>query len=53
MTKFTNANEARRRARKVIGKVPGVRVIPDKRGKPPKHKLKYQYQSTIDVNSIA
>lgn len=33
-----NGNEARRAARKVIGKVPGTRKIADKRRKPPKHR---------------
>jgi hypothetical protein len=36
--KFTAANEAKRRSRDRIGKVPGQRVIPDKRRKQPKHK---------------
>jgi len=37
-TKFTAANEARRRARLAAGAPPHERVIPDKRRKPPKHK---------------
>lgn len=37
-TKFTAANEARRRARLAAGTPPTERVIPDKRRKPPKHK---------------
>jgi Domain of unknown function DUF488 len=36
--KFTAATEARRRAREAAGAPPAVRVIPDKRRKPPKHK---------------
>lgn len=38
--RFSNANEAKRRSREAIGKVPGVRVIPDKRRKKEKHKKK-------------
>ena len=37
-TKFTAAKEARRRARLAAGSPPVERVIPDKRGKPAKHK---------------
>jgi hypothetical protein len=37
-TKFTAAKEARRRARLAAGTPPTERVIPDKRGKPSKHK---------------
>jgi hypothetical protein len=37
-TKFTAAKEARRRARLAAGTPPMERVIPDKRGKAPKHK---------------
>ena len=36
--KFTAANEARRRAREVVGTPPIERIVPDKRRKPPKHK---------------
>lgn len=36
--KFTNDNEARRRSREVIGQVPSMRVISNKRRKKPKHK---------------
>jgi len=36
--KFTAGKEARRSARTLIGQPPPERVIPDKRGKPPKHK---------------
>jgi hypothetical protein len=38
--KFTAANEARRRAREVVGTPPTERVVPDKRRKPLKHKRK-------------
>jgi hypothetical protein len=37
-TKFTAAKEARRRARLAAGTPPAERVIPNKRGKPAKHK---------------
>ena len=36
--KYSQDNEARRRSREVIGKIPGVRVIPDESRKPPKHR---------------
>jgi hypothetical protein len=36
--KFTQANEARRRSRNVLGTLPQTRVIQDKRRKPAKHK---------------
>jgi hypothetical protein len=36
--KFTAANEARRRAREVVGAPPAKRVIANKLRKPPKHK---------------
>lgn len=36
--KFNLATDARRRAREAQGPVPRLRVIPDKRKKPPKHK---------------
>ena len=36
--KFTAGKEARHSARSIIGQPPPERVIPDKRGKPPKHK---------------
>ena len=38
--KFSASKEARRRARLSAGSPPPARVIPDKRLKPPKHKLK-------------
>jgi hypothetical protein len=38
--KFSASKEARRRARLIAGMPPAARVIPDKRLKPPKHKLK-------------
>jgi hypothetical protein len=38
--KFTAGGEARRRARELAGPPPAARVIPDKRLKPPKHKMK-------------
>jgi hypothetical protein len=38
--KFSASKEARRRARLVAGSPPAARVIPDKRLKPPKHKLR-------------
>ena len=38
--KFSASTEARRRARLSAGSPPPARVIPDKRLKPPKHKLK-------------
>ncbi len=38
--KFRAAKEARRRARIAIGTPQTERVIPDKRKKPPKHKMK-------------
>jgi hypothetical protein len=38
--KFTAANEARRRAREIVGAPPVGRVVPDKRRKPLKHKKK-------------
>jgi hypothetical protein len=38
--KFSASKEARRRARLSAGSPPAARVIPDKRLKPPKHKLK-------------
>ena len=36
--KFIASKEARRQAREIAGPPPAVRVIPDKRLKPPKHK---------------
>jgi hypothetical protein len=36
--KFTAAGEARRRARGAIGQPPRVRILENKRRKPPKHK---------------
>ncbi len=36
--RFTAAKEARRRARELAGPPPATRVLPDKRGRPPKHK---------------
>jgi hypothetical protein len=38
--KFSKSKEARRRARIVAGSPPVERIIPDKRLKPPKHKLR-------------
>lgn len=38
---FSNQLEVRRVAREVIGKVPGMRVIPDKRRKQPRHKERF------------
>jgi hypothetical protein len=38
-TKFAAGKEARRRARELAGPPPAERVIPDKRLKPPKHKM--------------
>jgi hypothetical protein len=38
--KFTAANEARRRAREIVGAPPTERVVPDKRRKALKHKNK-------------
>jgi hypothetical protein len=35
--KFNASKEARRHAREIAGPPPAVRVIPDKRLKPPKH----------------
>ena len=46
--KLDVVKEARHRARLVNGRVPGKRVIPDKRQKPAKHKIRYE--STIDEN---
>jgi hypothetical protein len=43
--KFTQANEAKRRSREAVGKVPGVRVIPDKRRKPVKHRKPLREES--------
>jgi hypothetical protein len=40
--KFNAASEARRRARELAGPPPAARVIPDKRLKPPKHKIKME-----------
>jgi hypothetical protein len=44
--KFTQANEARRRSRLVIGKVQGTRVIPDKRRRPAKHRKPLQREES-------
>jgi hypothetical protein len=46
--KLNVTNESRRRSREAIGEIPRKRVIPDKRRKPPKHKI--QYFRTIDEN---
>jgi hypothetical protein len=40
--KFTAGKEARRSARTLIGQPPPERVIPNKRGKPPKHKKSWR-----------
>jgi len=39
--KYSVSKEARRRARERAGLPPTERIIPDKRGKPPKHKKKW------------
>lgn len=49
--KFTQDIEARRRSREVIGKVPGVRVVPDKRKKKPKHRTPDEYQPAASGGS--
>ncbi|MGH9757161.1 MAG: hypothetical protein ACRD4M_05440 [Candidatus Acidiferrales bacterium] len=41
-SKFKAATEARRRARLGIGLPPAARIIPDKRKKPPKHKMQFE-----------
>jgi hypothetical protein len=42
--KFTKSKDARRRAREAQGQPPSVRIIPDKRRKPAKHKKKQKEQ---------
>jgi hypothetical protein len=42
LKKFVASKEARRQAREIAGPPPAVRVIPDKRLKPPKHKKRLQ-----------
>jgi hypothetical protein len=36
--RFTKGKAARRAARELAGQPPAERIIPDKRGKPPKHR---------------
>jgi hypothetical protein len=45
--KFVAGKEARRQAREVAGPPPAVRVIPDKRLKPPKHKKRLQEDNEV------
>lgn len=48
MKKYTADNEARRRARQVIGMPSKTRVIPDKRRKREKHKKSVQQLQTAE-----